>query len=98
MTSALWCFPVTQQRTIQIFGQVQGVSFRASVQAVAKRLGLTGSASNQPDGSALVIAGGSGGALQELTAWCQTGPPRARIDRVVVSAGTPAGSTAVTIG
>ncbi|MDQ3692357.1 MAG: acylphosphatase [Chloroflexota bacterium] len=89
---------MTQQRTIQIFGHVQGVSFRASIRALANRLGLTGSASNQRDGSLLVIAEGNASALEELIAWCQTGPPSAQIDRVVVSAGEPAGSTSFTIG
>lgn len=72
--------------------------FRASAQRVGLRLGLTGFAENQPDGSVLIVAEGTTGALDELVAWCKSGPPKARVDHVAVTPGTPAGYQSFTIG
>ena len=88
---------MSEQRIIHILGLVQGVVFRASAQQVALRLGLTGFAENQPDGSVLIVAEGSADKLDELVAWCKTGPPKARVDRVEVTSGTPAGYHSFTI-
>lgn len=76
-----------EQRIIHVTGQVQGVSFRASARVVATRLGLAGYARNQPNGSVLIVAEGSAAALDELVAWCETGPAHGRVDRVEVTSG-----------
>jgi acylphosphatase len=82
---------MTEQRIIHVTGNVQGVTYRASAQRLARQLGLTGFAENQADGSVLIIAEGSAAALDQLIAWCHVGPPRARVERVDVTTGHPAG-------
>ena len=61
-------------------GRVQGVYFRASTAARAAELGLRGYAENRPDGTVLVLAMGTPGALDVLTQWLRHGPPMARVD------------------
>lgn len=67
---------------IMIHGRVQGVFFRASAEAEARRLGLGGWVRNCPDGSVEILAEGSREALEELLAWCAHGPPRAGVEHV----------------
>jgi acylphosphatase len=70
---------------IQVRGNVQGVFYRASTVAKAQQLGVTGFVRNEPDGSVYVEAEGDEEKLNELIAWCKIGPPRARVDEVVVN-------------
>lgn len=65
-----------------VCGVVQGVFFRASTQARARELGLTGVARNRADGAVEVIASGSPDALRELEAWLHDGPPAARVESI----------------
>lgn len=65
-----------------IDGRVQGVFFRASAQAEARRLGLTGWARNRPDGRVEVLACGEQDALEQFRAWLGEGPRHARVDEV----------------
>jgi len=65
-----------------VSGRVQGVFFRASAQAEAQRLGITGHAINLPDGRVEVLACGAPAALEAMQAWLRHGPPGARVDRV----------------
>jgi len=68
-----------------IRGRVQRVFFRASTEAEAQRLGLSGWVCNRPDGAVELVAEGSRQTLEELAAWCGHGPPRAVVQDVVVS-------------
>jgi acylphosphatase len=61
-------------------GLVQGVFFRASTQARARELGLSGYAKNLADGRVEVVASGSSDALAQLEDWLHQGPPAARVD------------------
>jgi acylphosphatase len=86
-------------RRWRVSGRVQGVFFRASTQEEARRLGLTGYARNQPDGSVEVMAVGSPAALDQLEEWLGDGPRMARVDAVEaeeipVPASGPEGFTA----
>ena len=63
-----------------VAGRVQGVYFRASTRREAKKLGVTGSAVNLPDGRVEVCAFGSAAAVQTLAEWLSEGPPQARVD------------------
>jgi acylphosphatase len=63
-------------------GRVQGVFFRQSTREQLGRLGLTGSATNRPDGSVEVEAEGDDAALDELQRWLHQGPPRALVTKV----------------
>lgn len=65
-----------------ISGRVQGVGFRWFAAKTAGRLGLTGWASNRPDGLVEVVARGLPGALAELRHALQAGPRLARVDSV----------------
>jgi acylphosphatase len=67
-----------------VAGRVQGVFYRASTAAEAKRLGLTGWARNLPDGRVEVVASGDGGRLAELAEWLWQGPPAAVVREVTV--------------
>ncbi|SHK14545.1 acylphosphatase [Marinobacter antarcticus] len=78
-----WCLLVS--------GHVQGVYYRASTQARAVELGLTGYARNLPDGRVEVVAEGTEDKLAQLKTWCDDGPPAANVDSVNVSEQTPAG-------
>jgi acylphosphatase len=69
---------------LRIYGQVQGVFFRASTEAEARRLGLTGWVRNCPDGSVEVVAEGRRDKLETLVAWCRHGPRHAQVDRVEI--------------
>ena len=69
---------------LQILGRVQGVWFRESMRNEAERLGVTGWVRNLPDGSVEAIIQGSIEAVDALLEWTQTGPPMARVERVIV--------------
>jgi acylphosphatase len=66
-----------------VSGKVQGVLFRASTRERALDLGLSGRATNLPDGRVDVVAEGDAAALDALEAWLHEGPPAARVDAVV---------------
>lgn len=68
---------------VQVRGRVQGVMFRDSCRREAERLGVTGWVRNEPDGAVAIEA--EGDAVDDLVAWCRTGPPGARVERVDVS-------------
>jgi acylphosphatase len=63
-----------------VSGIVQGVFFRASTQAHARELGLSGYAKNLADGRVEVVASGNDEALARLAEWLRHGPPSARVD------------------
>jgi acylphosphatase len=67
---------------ILVFGDVQGVFFRAGTISEARRLGLTGWVRNLPDGSVEVVAEGGHGALEALLDWCSHGPAGASVSGV----------------
>jgi acylphosphatase len=60
-------------------GRVQGVGFRYSAVAEARRLGLAGWARNTAEGNVEILAEGSPAAVREFVAWCRQGPPMARV-------------------
>ncbi|MGB5472586.1 MAG: acylphosphatase [Gammaproteobacteria bacterium] len=65
-----------------VSGRVQGVFFRASTQAQALALGVSGHARNLPDGRVEVLACGAEQDVRSLCAWLQTGPSQARVTAV----------------
>ena len=68
-----------------VHGLVQGVFFRHFTCLKAQELAITGSVTNQPDGSVFVTAEGSRENLDALLEWLNHGPDLARIDRVDVN-------------
>ena len=67
-----------------VSGRVQGVFFRASTRKEATALGLSGYASNLPDGRVEVLIVGEPHAVKVLIDWLAKGPPAARVVSVEV--------------
>ena len=66
----------------EVFGEVQGVGFRAFVLRRALGYGLTGWVRNRWDGSVELVAEGSRAALETLLADVKNGPSGSTVDRV----------------
>ena len=66
-----------------VYGQVQGVFFRAFTSRQANELGLTGYVRNLPDEGVEVQAEGERKQLEKLVDALQIGPPAARVERVI---------------
>ena len=67
-----------------VSGRVQGVSYRASTTSEARRLCVTGWVRNRADGSVELEADGPPEQIAALLAWCEHGPPAARVTDVAV--------------
>ena len=78
---------------MRVTGRVQGVSFRYYTREEAARLGVAGWVGNQPDGSVELYAEGPADDVDALVAWCQDGPPLARVRDVAVRPAEPTGGT-----
>jgi acylphosphatase len=74
--------PATHCVRFIVRGKVQGVFFRASSGDIARQLGLTGHATNLPDGSVEVLVCGDAKAIQSMRSWLHRGPRMARVDRL----------------
>ena len=74
-----------------ISGRVQGVSYRASTAAEARRLGLVGWVKNRGDGGVELEAEGTTAQIDLLLAWCAHGPPSARVLNVATDEVAPLG-------
>lgn len=72
-----------------IYGRVQGVGYRWWTRREARRLGLTGTVRNLPDGTVEVMCNGTAGMLDDLEASLRRGPPLSKVERVVRSPGSP---------
>lgn len=69
-------------RRVHVEGRVQGVAFRWHARDQALRLGVSGWVRNCDDGSVEVWVEGEVGALREMLAWLERGPPAARVTGV----------------
>ncbi len=77
--------PVPITRHLRIEGQVQGVGYRASMMAQARRLDVRGWVRNRVDGGVEAVLQGTPKAVGALVDWARQGPPQARVQRVLVS-------------
>ncbi len=66
-----------------ISGRVQGVFFRAETQRAAIGLNLTGWVRNLSDGRVEAVFEGEDANVDKMLAWCQHGPPAARVQEVI---------------
>lgn len=71
-----------ERREWQVRGRVQGVGFRWSTRAEARKLGLVGWVRNESDGSVRAAAAGPGDGLDALERWLGEGPAAARVEAV----------------
>jgi acylphosphatase len=71
-------------------GRVQGVFYRDSCRAQARRLGVRGWVRNRPDGTVEVVAEGSRDRVDQLLTWCRQGPPRATVTGISLTDEVPA--------
>lgn len=66
---------------VKVYGRVQGVNFRSSAHSVARSLGLTGYAKNNPDGSVEVKAVGAESELAKFLEWAQRGSSLSLVEK-----------------
>ena len=69
---------------LTIKGKVQGVFYRATTKEIADTLGIKGSVRNLPDRNVEITATATEESLQKFIEWCKQGPPKARVDEVIV--------------
>ena len=69
---------------IRVSGKVQGVFYRATAKDVADQLGIKGWVKNLPDNNVEIKATASEEILQKFMDWCKQGPPKARVEDVIV--------------
>ena len=69
---------------LTIKGKVQGVFYRATAKDVADLTGVKGWVRNLPDNSVEITATASEDVLHKFISWCKQGPPKARVDDVIV--------------
>ena len=67
-----------------VSGRVQGVFYRLETQNAANRIGVNGWVRNLPDGTVEAVFEGEKQKVKDIIAWCQDGPPHARVDQVKV--------------
>jgi acylphosphatase len=65
-----------------VYGQVQGVSFRANAEQKATELGLAGWVRNRDDGGVEMHIEGDDAAVECMLEWAQEGPAHASVERV----------------
>lgn len=71
--------------SIRVTGTVQGVFFRKHTKETADLLGIKGWVRNERDGSVSIHAEGEEGKLADFISWCNRGPERAKVDKVMIS-------------
>lgn len=67
-----------------IYGRVQGVYFRGSLQREAENRRVAGWVRNRMDGSVEAVLHGEAGAVNAVVVWAQRGPNQAQVENVVV--------------
>ena len=75
--------------TAWVHGYVQGVGFRWWTRSRALELGLTGFASNRPDGRVQVVAQGSRDACEKLLDLLKGGSTPGQVDKVIADWSEP---------
>ena len=90
--------PAAIRRRAVVSGRVQGVWYRESARREAEARGLAGSARNHRDGTVVLEVEGAPPAVEAFLAWAGEGPPRARVERLEVTAMEPTGQVGFGVG
>lgn len=69
---------------LQIYGRVQGVSYRYWTQQTAQSLGLSGWVRNRKDGSVEALVHGEAQDIEKLVTACNDGPSLANVGSIEV--------------
>jgi acylphosphatase len=85
------------RRRVVVHGRVQGVGFRIACSRRATEARLAGWVRNLPGGTVEAAFEGEPGAVEAITAWCDEGPPMARVTRVEVFEEPPVGEEGFSI-
>jgi acylphosphatase len=83
--------------TAWVEGRVQGVGFRYWTRIQARGLGLSGSATNLPDGRVEVVAEGSRSACEALLDWLRGPDAPGYVRSVTPEWGSPDGAAGFTV-
>lgn len=70
-------------RHFLVYGNVQGVGYRAATEQQARKLQLSGWVRNLPDGRVEILAQGDEKALQALQDWAEQGPRFSSVQNVI---------------
>ena len=76
---------------MRIYGRVQGVFFRDTLQRRAESRGVAGWVTNRGDGTVEAVLDGLEADIEALIGFCRQGPARAEVEHVDVSAEPPEG-------
>jgi acylphosphatase len=81
--------PSSPQDTLHllIYGRVQGVFFRQSMQREAQYQAVSGWVRNRSDGTVEAVVQGEPGAVDAIVRWARRGPERAHVERVEIGPG-----------
>jgi acylphosphatase len=81
--------PPPSQHTLHlvIYGRVQGVFFRQSMQREAQYQAVAGWVRNRSDGAVEAVVQGEPAAVDAIVRWARRGPERAHVERVEISEG-----------
>ena len=73
-------------KTIRLFikGKVQGVFYRVTAKEIADELGVKGWVRNLPDRNVEITVTATEELLQKFIDWCKQGPPKARVEDVII--------------
>lgn len=69
---------------VVVSGVVQGVFYRSSCAAEARRAGVGGFIRNLADGNVEAAFEGHSAAVEGMVQWCRSGPSGARVERVLL--------------
>jgi acylphosphatase len=85
------------RKRVLVSGDVQGVFFRDTCRHVANDAGVSGWATNLPDGRVEVALEGDEEAVNKVIEWCRSGPRGATVDSVDVTDEAPEGISGFSI-
>lgn len=76
---------MTTRKRVVVSGEVQGVFFRDTCRREADARGVAGWARNRADGAVEAVFEGEPASVEAMVAWCNQGPPMARVASVDVT-------------